>query len=78
MKHARAEPLGLRFGIHQATIYRYQSRLAEIDDDTAIAGRTLGRKPLTSRLSAEQQQGIEEAINALSKKLGSPLPGLAR
>ena len=78
MTHARAERLGQRFSIHQATIYRYRSRLAGIDEATAIAGRTSGPNPLASRLSAEQQQGIEETINALRKKPGPPLPGLAR
>ena len=70
MTHARAERLGQRFGVHRATIYRYQSRLAEVDEDTAIAGRTRGWKPLASRLSAKQEQGVEEAINALRKKPG--------
>ena len=70
MTHARAQRLGQRFGIHRATIYRYRSRLAEIDEDTAIAGRTRGWKPLASRPSAKKEQGIEEAINALRKKPG--------
>ena len=70
MTHARAERLAQRFGVHRATIYRYRSRLAEIDEATAIAGRTRGWKPLASRLSAKQEQGIEEAINALRKKPG--------
>ena len=78
MTHARAERLGRRFGIHRTTIYGYRSRLAEIDEDTAIAGRTREWKPLASRLTAEQQQGIEETINALRKKPGPPLPGPAR
>ena len=70
MTHARAERLAQRFGVHRATIYRYRSRLAEIDEATAIAGRTRGWKPLASRLSAKQEQGIEEAINVLRKKHG--------
>ena len=37
---------------------------------TAIAGRPRGWKPLASRLSAKQEQGIEEAINVLRKKHG--------
>src|SRR5450755_726904 len=70
MTHVRAERLAQRFGVHRATIYRYRARLAEIDEATAIAGRTRGWKPLASRLSAKQEQGIEEAINALRKKPG--------
>ena len=70
MTQARAERLALRFGVHWATIYRYRSRLAEIDETTAIAGRTRGWKPLASRLSSKQDQGIEEAINDLRKKPG--------
>ena len=70
MTHARAERLGQRFGVHRATIYRYRSRLAEVDEATAIAGRTRAWKLLASRLSANQEQGIEEAINALRKKPG--------
>ncbi len=70
MTHARAERLAQRFGVHRATIYRYRSRLAQIDEATAIAGRTRGWKPLSSRLSAKQEQGIEEAINVLRKKHG--------
>ena len=68
MTHARAVRLGLRFGVHRATIYRYRSRLAGIDEATAIAGRTRGWKPLASRLSAKQEQAIEEAVNAMRKK----------
>ena len=70
MTHARAERLAQRFGVHRATIYRYRSRLAQMDEATAIAGRTRGWKPLSSRLSAKQEQGIEEAINVLRKKHG--------
>ncbi len=68
MTRAQAERLAQRFGFHWATIYRYRARLAEIDEATAIAGRTRGWKPLASRLSFKQDQGIEEAINALRKK----------
>ena len=57
-------------GVHQATIYRYRARLAEIDEATAIAGRTRGWKPLASRLSDKQEHGIEEAVNAFRKKPG--------
>ena len=70
MTQARAERMAQRFGVHWATIYRYRARLVEIDEATAIAGRTRGWKPLASRLSAKQEQGIEEAINALRKKPG--------
>ena len=55
MTHARAERLAQRFGVHRATIYRYRARLAEIDEATAIAGRTRGWKPLASRLSDKQE-----------------------
>lgn len=65
--------LAQRFGVHWATIHRYRARLVEIDGATVIAGRTRGWKPLAPRLSAEQERGIEEAINALCKKPG-PAP----
>ena len=65
MTHARAERLAQRFGVHWATIYRYRARLAEVNETMALAGRTRGWKPLSSRLSAKQEQGIEEAINVL-------------
>ena len=70
MTQARAERLAQRFGVHWATIYRYRARLVEIDEVTAIAGRTRGWTPLASRLSLKQEQGIEEAINVLRKKPG--------
>lgn len=70
MAHARAERLAQRFGVHGAAIYRYRSRLAEINEITAIAGRCRGWKQLASLQSAKQGQGIEEAINALRKKPG--------
>ena len=70
MTRARAERMAQRFGVHWATIYRYRARLIEIDEATAVAGRTRGWKPLASRLSAKQEQGIEEAINALRMKPG--------
>ena len=70
MTQARAERLAQRFGVHWATIYRYRARLQEADETTSVAGRTRGWKPLASRLSAKQEQGIEEAINALRKKPG--------
>ena len=67
MTQARAERLAQRFGVHWATIYRYRAWVVEIDEATAIAGRTRGWKPLASRLSVKQEQSIEEAINALPK-----------
>ena len=70
MTQAPAERLAQRFGVHWATIYRYRTRLIEIDEATAVGGRTRGWKPLASRLSAKQEQGIEEAINALRKRPG--------
>ena len=56
--------------VRRSPINRYRSCLAEVDEATAIAGRTRGWKPLASRLSAKQEQGVEEAINALRKKPG--------
>lgn len=50
LTRARAELLAQRFGVHWATIYRYRLRLAEIDEVTAIAGRTRGWKQQASRL----------------------------
>ena len=73
--HARAERTAQRLSVHWTTIYSYGSRLAEIDEVTAIAGRTRGWKPLTSRLFAKRAQGIEEAVNVLRKKHG-PLPAV--
>ena len=58
MTHVQAERLAQRFGVHRATIYRYRSRLSEIDEVTAIAGRTRGWKPLSPRLSSTQEQGF--------------------
>lgn len=70
MTHARAERLGQRLVVHRATIYRYRSRLTGVDEATAVAGRTRGWKPLAFRLSAKQEQAIEEAVNAMRKKPG--------
>lgn len=70
MTQARAERLAARFGVHWVTIYRYRARLGQVDEATAIAGRTRGWKPLASRLSVKQEQSIGEAINALRKKAG--------
>lgn len=68
LTQAQAERLADRFGVHWVTIYRYRARLDQVDEATAIAGRTRGWKPLASRLSAKQEQGIQEAINVLRKK----------
>jgi putative transposase len=70
LTQARAERLAQRFSVHWATIYRYRSRLAAVDETIAIAGRTRGWKPQSSRLSVKQERGIEEAINVLRKKPG--------
>ena len=42
MTQVRAERLAQRFGVHWATIYRYPARLIEIDEATAVGGRTRG------------------------------------
>jgi putative transposase len=70
MTRRRAEGFAKRFGVHWATIYRYRARLHEIDEATALVGRKRGWKPLVSRLSAKQEQAIEEAIHLLRKKPG--------
>lgn len=70
MTQTGAERLAKRFGVHWATVYRYRARLREVDEATAIDGRSRGWKPLASRLSAKQELGIEEAINVLRKKAG--------
>ena len=44
MTQARAERLAQRFGVHWATIYRYRALLVEIDQATAVGGRTRGWK----------------------------------
>lgn len=66
----RAERLAQRFEVHWTTIYRYRARLVDLDEITAIAGQKRGWKSSSPRLSAKQEQGIEEAINALRKKPG--------
>ena len=70
MTRLQAQRLAERFGIHWASAYRLRARLREADEVTALAGRTRGWKPLATRLSAKQEQAIEEAINALRKKPG--------
>src|SRR4051812_8297045 len=60
LTQSHAERLAQRFGVHWSTVYRYRARLAEVDEATAIAGRTRGWKPHGTRLSAKQEQGIEE------------------
>ena len=66
------------FGVHWATIYRYRARLVEIDEATAIAGRTRGWKPLASRLSVKQEQGIEdERLTLKPEDLGPRITYLA-
>jgi putative transposase len=70
MTRTQAERMARRFGVHWATIYRYRARLQEADETTSVAGRTRGWKPLASRLTSKQEQGIEEAINTLRKKPG--------
>ena len=42
LSHPRADSLAKRFGVDRSTIYRYWSRLREVDETTAIAGRTRG------------------------------------
>jgi putative transposase len=63
----RAESLAKRFGVHWVTIYRYRARLLDAVEATAVLGRKRGWKPTVSRLSVEQEQGVEEAIRALRK-----------
>lgn len=70
MTLATAERLAKRLGVCGRTVYRYRERLHQIDEATAIAGRTRGWKPLASTLSAKQEHGIDEAINATRKKPG--------
>ena len=70
LSHPRADRLAKRFGVDRSTIYRCLSRLREVDETTVIAGRTRGWKPLASRLSAKQEEGIEEALNCFRKKAG--------
>ena len=52
MTQAGAERLAKRFGVHWATVYRYRARLREVDEATAITGRTRGWKPAASRLTS--------------------------
>ena len=70
LSHPRADSFAKRFGVDRSTIYRYRNRLREVDETTAIAGRTRGWEPLASRLSAKQEEGIEEALNSFRKKAG--------
>jgi putative transposase len=70
MTHAQAERLAKRFGVHRATVYRYRARLQEIDAASAVAGRKRGWKPFASRLSAQQEEAVEDAIRVMRKKAG--------
>ena len=70
MTRRRADGLAKRFAVHRSTIFRYRSRLKELGEATAIAGRTRGWKPFASRLSSRQERAIEEAVNAMRKKPG--------
>ena len=52
------------------TIYRYRDRLREADEALAVLGHKRGWKPAASRLSAEQEQAIADAVRRLRKKPG--------
>ena len=70
---ATAERLAKRLGVSWRTVYRYRDRLQSVDEATAVLGRKRGWKPPATRLTAKQEQAVEEAINAPRKK-----PGLLR
>jgi putative transposase len=57
-----------RLGVSWRTVDRYRDRLRATDETTALAGRTRGWKPIASRLTAEQDQAIEQAIAIMRKK----------
>ncbi len=67
---ATAERLAKRLGVSWRTVYRYRDRLQSVDEATAVLGLKRGWKPPATRLSAKQEQAVEEAINALRKKPG--------
>ncbi|MBA2722635.1 MAG: DDE-type integrase/transposase/recombinase [Methylibium sp.] len=66
---ATAERLAKRLGVSWRTGYRYRDRLQSVDEATVL-GLKRGWKPPATRLSAKQEQAVEEAINALRKKPG--------
>jgi putative transposase len=68
MTHAQADRLAKRFDVHRSTVYRYRSRLQEIDATAAVAGIRRGWKPFASRLSTRQEEAVQEAIKAMRKK----------
>lgn len=70
LSKAAADSLAKRFGVHRSTIYRYRARLRDIDEASAIAGRSRGFKLLASRLSAQQETAVAEAISIMGKKPG--------
>jgi putative transposase len=67
---AAARQLAELLGVSWRTVYRYRNRLRAVNETTALAGRSRGWKPFASRLSAKQEQAIEEAIAIMRKKAG--------
>jgi putative transposase len=70
MTRSQAERLARRFGVHCSTIYRYRIRLDDIGTATSIAGHKRGWKSFASRLSAKQEEVVEQAIKLIRKKAG--------
>ena len=70
LSQAMAMQLAERLSVSWRTVYRYRDRLREADEALAVLGRKRGWKPAASRLSAEQEQAIADAVRRLRKKPG--------
>ena len=65
-----AQRLAKRLGVSWRTVYRYRQRLRVADEATALEGLTRGWKPSASRLTAAQDQAIDEAIKVMRNRAG--------
>ncbi len=70
LSKAIAVQLADQLGVSWRTVYRYRDRLQGADEAVAVLGRKRGWKPTASRLSAEQEEAITDAIRRLRKKPG--------
>jgi len=65
-----AMQLAEHLGVSWRTVYRFRDRLRQAEEVLAVLGRKRGWKPAASRLSAEQEQAIADAVRRLRKKPG--------
>ena len=65
LSQAIAMELAERLGVSLRTVYRYRDRLRDADEAMAVLGHKRGWKLAASRLSAEQEQAIADAIRRL-------------